>query len=406
MPFETSMLTARTALTVAISIAALAVAQGAAAQEPAAQEKTAQPAFTYQAVLTADVQGVASGGAAHGARYLHNIDLVGDLDLEKAIGWRGATLHGYILNNAGGAPNDLAGTLQGVDNIEVALPRTRLFELWIEQALGEHASLRAGLYNLNSEFYANDSAGQLIAPPFGIGSELAATGPNGPSIFPSTGLGARLNINLGEASYLRMAVLNAKSGVVGDPGGVDFGFSDGVLGIAEFGRSGPARLAIGAWRYSEKQEDIRDTVLGGGPALRTAQGIYLLGDHPIFEGKNGQAATGFFRVGLSDGDTTPFSGGWQAGIQVAKPFASRPDSAFSIGVQQGHLATKFRANLNDVGIDPGRAESGVEMTYSDRLGSRITVQPDLQWTHTPGGDKAAKDVVLVALRLKVALASR
>ena len=104
-----------------------------------------------------------------------------------------------MLNNSGGAPNDVAGTLQGVDNIEVRTPRLRLFELWLEQSLGP-ASVRAGLYNLNSEFYADDAAGQLLAPAFGIGSELAATGPNGPSIFPSTALGVRLNVDLGKGA--------------------------------------------------------------------------------------------------------------------------------------------------------------------------------------------------------------
>ena len=54
--------------------------------------------------------------------------------LERAVGWDGATAHASFLNNTGGQPNDLAGTLQGVDNIEVARPRGRLFEAWVEQA--------------------------------------------------------------------------------------------------------------------------------------------------------------------------------------------------------------------------------------------------------------------------------
>jgi porin len=399
MPTQASKPKAQTALSLALTIAASSIAL-ATASNAAAQA----PAFTYEAAFTADVQGVAAGGVGSGARYLHNLDLVGDLDLEKAIGWQGATLHGYVLNNAGGAPNDLAGTLQGTDNIEVALPRTRLFELWIEQSFGERASLRAGLYNLNSEFYANDSAAQLIAPSFGIGSELAATGPNGPSIFPSTGLGVRLNINLGDAGYVRAAVLNAKSGVVGDPDGVDLAFDEGVLGIAEIGQSGPARIAVGAWRYSDKQDDIRDLAPDGSPAARTAQGVYLLGERPVYEDETGRSATGFFRIGLSDGDTTPFSGGWQVGVQVSRPFFSnRPDSALSLGVQQGSLGSKFRANQIDGGIDPARDESGVELTYSDRIGERITLQPDLQWIRNAGGDRDARDTWVAALRMRIAL---
>ena len=88
------------------------------------------------------------------------------------MGWRGASAHIDVLNNSGGIPNDDIGTLQGVDNIEVLSQRLRLFEAWVEQAWGD-TSIRAGLYDLNSEFYSNDSAGLLMAPAFGIGSEVA-----------------------------------------------------------------------------------------------------------------------------------------------------------------------------------------------------------------------------------------
>lgn len=387
----------RAALAGAASVLVLGAAQTAAAQDAA-------PAFSFEAAYTADLQGVVSGGAKQGQEYLHNIDLVADLNLEKALGWQGATLHGYVLNNVGGAPNDLAGTLQGTDNIEVALPRTRLFELWLEQSIADdRASLRAGLYNLNSEFYANEAAAQLINPSFGIGSELAATGPNGPSIFPSTGLGLRLNVNLTDRVYARAAVLNAKSGVVGDPDGVDTSFGDGVLAIAEAGFTGPVTLSAGAWRYSKKQDDIRDLTASGDPARRTAQGVYVLGERALYEGDNGRAATGFFRIGLSDGDTTPFGGGWQAGVHVTRVFASRPDSAFSVGVQQGYLGAKFEANLGDGGVRAANSETGLELTYSDRLTRRVTLQPDLQWIRHAGGDRDMGDTVVAALRLRVDL---
>ncbi len=109
-------------------------------------------------------------------------------------------------------PSDDAGTAQGVDNIEVSRQRARLFEAWVQQSFaGDKASVLAGLHNLNSEFYANDSAGLLIAPAFGIGSELAATGPNGPSIFPSTALAARVKWAPREDLYLQAAALNASA---------------------------------------------------------------------------------------------------------------------------------------------------------------------------------------------------
>ena len=128
--------------------------------------------WTHDVVYTADVIGPVQGGVAKAGRYLDNLDITLDGDLERAVGWKGATVHAYVLNNMGGRPNDVAATLQGVDNIEVSRERLRLYELWIEQSLaGGAASVRAGLYDLNSEFYATGASDLLIAPPFGIGSE-------------------------------------------------------------------------------------------------------------------------------------------------------------------------------------------------------------------------------------------
>ncbi len=382
---------------------ASAAAAALAIPAPAAAEDAA-PALTLQVLYTADATGVVQGVRPHAGRYLDNLDLTADLDLEEAVGWSGATLHAYALNNAGGAPNDIAGTLQGVDNIEVTTPRLRLFELWLEQGFaGGKASVRAGLYNLNSEFYANEAAGLLIEPAFGIGSELAATGPNGPSIFPSTGLGARVNVNFGDGGYARAAVLNAMSGVLGDPGGVDTSFDDGVLAIAEAGVEGPTRFGFGVWRYSQRQDDIRSVDASGAPLPARAQGAYALGEQHLFGTDEAANGTAFLRVGVSDGKTTPFKGGWQAGVLVNRPFASRPDSAVSVGLQQGVLNRKFRANLRDGGVRAGRAETGAEVTYSDKVTSRITVQPDLQWVRHAGGDRDAQDRFIAALRIKIDL---
>jgi porin len=366
--------------------------------ETAAAEATA-PAITTNVSYTADVTGAVAGPEQAG-RYLDNIDAIADADLAR-IGWDGATLHAYVLNNSGGAPNHVAGTLQGVDNIEVAVPRLRVFELWLQQDLPhDRGSLKAGLYNLNSEFYATEAAVQFLAPAFGIGSELAATGPNGPSIFPSTALGARIDLKLGGGAYVRAAVLNAKAGVMGDPRGVDFTFSDGVLMIGQAGLEGPFRVAVGAWRYSKSQAGVADPE---GAPRHAAQGVYLTAEKRIAGQEGGRSVTAFVRAGGSDGETTPFKGGWQAGLHFDRPIASRPDSVASIGVEQGLLAAPFRDKLRGDGIDPAGSELGIEATYTDRLSSRVSIQPDLQWIHHAGGDRVTPDRWVLALRFRVAL---
>jgi porin len=110
----------------------------------------------------------------------------------------------------------------------------------------------------------------------------------------------------------------------------------------------------------------------------------------------------FGRIGASDGDTTDFEGGWQAGVLVSQVWAGRPDSQVSLGVHQGWLSDKGRANLADAGDDPAHYEEGLELTYADRIG-RFTLQPDVQLIRYAGGLRDADTVVVVALRVTTAL---
>lgn len=362
------------------------------------------PALSLEARLTTDVMGVAQGAVGTGVRLLANLDLVGDLDLEKLMGWRGARVRVHVLSNHGGRPNDLAGTIQGVDNIEVSQNLTKLYQAWIEQDLsGGKATLLLGLADLNAYFYQNDSAGLLLGPAFGVGSELAATGTNGPSIFPSTALTAKLWVALGSDGYAQGAVVNAHSGVLGDPGGVDLSMSDGALLIGEVGWTGHGKIAVGYWQYTKQQDDLRIVDGNGVPRKSPAYGAYLLVDQPITRADApGPQINLFARIGLSDGKTTPFTGGWQFGALIDKVFASRPDSQISFGINRGNLSNRYRANTADeTGSLPGPAETGLELTYSDQIAPWLRVQPDIQYVFAPNGDTSAPNVVVIGLRFVV-----
>lgn len=373
------------------------------AAAPALASEALGEAIVLSGGYTVDVAGVVSGGLAKRGRVLDDLQLGADIDLEKAAGWKGAKAHVLLLNNSGAMPNDDAGTLQGVNNIEVSRQRARLFEAWVEQGLGDNASVLVGLYDLNSEFYANDSAGLLLAPAFGIGSELAATGPNGPSIFPSTALSARVRWTPNEQVYVQAAAINAHAGVLGDPDGVCTEFEHGLLTIAEAGWQGRGKVAFGAWRYTKKQPDIREITVSGYPAAKTAQGAYVLLERQLTgEGEDAvRKTTAFARLGLSDGDTTAFRSGWQAGLLVEHVFEGRPDSAFSVGANQAFLTGKFRANALDEGRSLTRAESAIEVTYSDKIGP-VTIQPDLQYIRNPGADGGVGHALVATVRFGVA----
>ncbi len=342
---------------------------------------------------------VADGGDRRGARVLGNVELTADGDLDRLIGWRGARVRVHLLNNHGQMFNDLAGTLQGVDNIEVSERRTKLYEAWIEQRFaGDRVSLLIGEWDLNTEFYQNDSAGLLIAPAFGMGSELSATGPNGPSIFPSTALAVRVNVAIGQTGYLQAAIVNARAGVLGDAAGIDFSMNDGVLSIIEGGSRRSGKLAIGLWRYSRPQDDLRALDASGAPVRRISQGAYLIVERRL-TGNDTRGVDFFLRAGISEGRTTAFHGGFQTGVLFRGPLAGRPDGQLSLGVAQGVLSTNFRDNLRDAGERPQPAETGFEITYLDQLTPFLAVQPDLQYIHRAYTNGGSRGVLVLGVRL-------
>jgi porin len=154
---------------------------------------------------------------------------------------------------------------------------------------------------------------------------------------------------------------------------------------------------------SRRQDDLRLLDAAGDPLRQRAAGAYLLVEVPI--GTSAQAsepetpaASLFLRAGLSDGDTTPYSGGWQAGVLVNGVLPGRPDSQLSAGVNQAFLTSKFRRNEDDAGIQRGRTETGFEITYADRVAPWLTLQFDSQYVRSSDHSPGARDAVIFALR--------
>lgn len=343
--------------------------------------------------------GVAAGGQARSIRHVDTLTLAWDADLDAAMGLAGTVAHAEVMAHGGGRPNDLVGSLQGIDNSEAPLLRSRLFQAWVEKSFGSGGiNLRVGLTDLNAEFDVADSTGLLIAPSFGIGPEFSGSGPAGPSIYPSTALAVRLAVRPTESLYGLVGIFNARAGVPGDPGGVDTSFDQGVMTAVETGWTGRGKVALGAWSYSGDRPDIRDTEAAtGAPVGRRSQGLYGVVEAPIALG--GRTVTPFLKSGISDGKTVEVASSWQAGVLIEPAFVSRPDSSFSAGIAQARLTGRARANGRDEGRDLAHSETQWELTYSDQIAPHVSVQPDLQLIRRPGADRAVKDALVVGLRI-------
>ncbi|NDC59284.1 MAG: carbohydrate porin [Alphaproteobacteria bacterium] len=362
------------------SLLAFALLAGPAVAEEAA---TDAKAFNWSASSRLDVIGPVAGLDQGKRGYLvEESSLIGDLDLEKAIGWRGGSLHGWL----------------GVDNSE-APSRLRVFELFLEQSIpGADIDVRAGLIGLDSSFYVTESSGLLVNPAFGAPSALAATGSNGPSIYPSSSLALQTTWRPFETVYAQIGAFNADAGTIGDPDGADTSFDSGALIIAETGVTQDGKLAIGAWTYTDKVDDIREVDAKGDPKRRTARGAYILAERPLNDQDGARATTTFLRIGVSDGQTTEITGDAQAGVAVNRVLTSRPDSQFAAGVRYTRLSDNAIQIARDAGEDLERGEIGMELSYSDNVLPWLAVQPNLQVIADPGG-RTDKSIWVAGLRL-------
>lgn len=356
-------------------------------------DETREP-LLLQATYTGEVMSNLSGGVKRGSRYLDNLDIVAEADLEALAGWKGASAHVYGLYNNGKSFSELAGDAQTASNIETGVQAIRLYEAWIEQAF-RGGSLKLGLYDLNSEFDSLDASGLFIGSPHGIGTDFAQTGENGPSIFPSTSLAVRLSIEPADGWVVRAAVLD---GVPGDPEhpkrtAVKLSDSDGALLVGEVEAPLPhGRLLFGAWRYTARFNTH------GGASARGNDGVYMRSEIALIEeaGDPAQGLAAFARLGIADGGFNTFGRFASAGLNYTGPFAGRDEDQIGIAV-----AAAFTSNAYKRLSAADNAEVAFELTYRAPVTSWLSLQPGAHYIINPGADPGVRNALAFGLRAEI-----
>lgn len=356
---------------------------------PGETDETHGPVL-LQATYTAEAIGNASGGLRRGTRYLDNFDLVFEADMEALVGWNGAQVHVYGLYNNGHSISDLVGDAQAVSNIETGTSALRLYEAWVDQKVGEHVSVRAGLYDLNSEFDALDAAGLFVSSPHGIGTDFAQSGQNGPSIFPSTSLAARLSVTPAKGWTVRAAVLD---GVPGDPAhpartAIKLGHGDGALLVGEVEAPlGGGKLLLGHWRYTADFDRNDRNGAGDGNV-----GTYVRAEVPFIE-QSGRKVDAFVRLGTASGRYNMFDRFAGGGLKFSGWIPGRDEDEFGIAVAAAFTSESWR-----VATGAGASEVALEATYRAQVAPWLAVQPNIHYIHRPSADPAIANALVIGLR--------
>ncbi len=152
--------------------------------------------ITFFGGYAVEVWGNTTGGLKQGAVYTGLLDFGVDLDLERLVGWQGATFHSSWLWLSGrDASEDLVGNLFTISNI-AGFNTLRAFELWLEQSiLDDRLSLRIGQLAADEEFIISETAGAFLNGTFGWPALASEALPNGGPAYPLATLGARLAVH-------------------------------------------------------------------------------------------------------------------------------------------------------------------------------------------------------------------
>lgn len=353
-------------------------------------------AYDFDAEYTGDMLINASGGIKTGGRYLDNLDLSLEIDIAEAWGTgSGNVLISGLYNNGGTFSGELVGDLQVVSNIDTA-EAWRIYEFWYE--LGDDIrSIKAGLYDLNSEFDVNEAGSIFLNSSHGIGADLGQTGMNGPGVFPVTSMAMRGALRLGKVTA-RLVVMDA---VPGDPDNlasnrIDIQGNDGFLAVTELDAplSDSARLWSGYWRYSADFEHSFGIGASSGN-----DGWYVGYEQAVTLGS--RSAAWFIRVGGADERFNALQGYAGFGVVIDGLIPARPADQFGIAVASARAGRPYRIYLDEIGAGAKHHETAIEMTYRAQINDRLVLQPDIQYVQNPSATRNLENAWVVGLRFVV-----
>jgi len=133
------------------------------------RKELADQGVVFSMTYTGEVWGNVKGGIKQGATYDGQLLPQLDIDLEKLLGWDGASFRVSMLQGHGPAlSNGWVGNLMNVSSIVAIPPATRLYNAWLQQNLfGNLLSVRVGVMNVDAEFITSVTASLFLNSSFG-----------------------------------------------------------------------------------------------------------------------------------------------------------------------------------------------------------------------------------------------
>jgi porin len=375
----------------------------------------------------AETFSVLSGGLYRRASFEGRVDLTVDTNLEKLVGWKGASTSFTVfqIHNGGYDVADNVGGLADPSNID-ALPTTRLFSAWFQQNFfDDRLSIRIGQLGVDLESFTSATSGGLINGTFGWPSIFAANMTNGGPAYPLATPGVRVKVKPADQLTVLAAVFS------GDPAGPNcnddpqrcnahgttFSFYGGSLWMGEvqyaINAAGlPGVYKLGGWYATTNFADQHFGLDPTGAVLTLADpsmpeplfrrgdwGVYCVADQMVWRAA-ASSVNLFMRAGASPSDRNLISYYVDGGAGIKGPLLGRTDDVLTFGVAYARISRDAVALDRDMLAIAGPpfairdAEIVFEASYAAQIAPWWIVQPDIQYIVHPNGGQNPDDPTL------------
>ncbi len=364
---------------------------------------------------TSDYVGNTHGGIRQGFVYDGLLDLELDIDLNKAVGWKGGKIHltGYGIQGQN-LSTQYVGNLMTVTNVESDPAIGKIGEFWIEQKLMDNQlGLRAGLLEADRYYMISPTAGVFVNSTFGFPDGWEANMPGSGPGYPNAAPGALASFDLNDDWNFKASVMNGTPvgpDTASSSYGTKFPTGNGLLSWLEVAytpefklgdKTLPGFYKLGGWYNSDAVDNVTLSDTGrnfNNPVNTTYRGqysVYGLVDQTLWRENNSetQGLSVFSRVTYNpQPDRNLITWYFDTGLAYVGLFDGRPEDIVGLGFAWAKFTPYLAGQISSQNSASGtqsplpKPEMLVELTYQAPISPWLTLQPYLQFVTNPGGN--------------------
>ena len=340
-----------------------------------------------------DVSQVVDGGIARRGEVRGLATLGLGLDLDELAEWRGASVRVGAYGFLGDSVNRHVGALQDASGIDVDDDFVVLSEFSFEQRLGDLDGdwrFKLGKWDQNDEFMAPENASEFLHNSAGYSPTHVLI-----PTYPDPAWGFLIAARPVQEFEIGAAVFDAERDRVTSArkGFPDFS-STSVIGhiVVSWGEELRGRVELGAWAQSGEVARF-----DGG--TQRADGRFAVIEQSVWadtsdDNHPDRRVALFAQIGQSDDDFAALATHLSFGVFCDGVIDARPRDRFGVYASWVKTSDAQAAGFVD-------DELAIEALYSLQFSPWLTLKPDLQWIHNPGGRGLIDDALVASLRIEL-----